>query len=102
MAIGAAGRPGAGVAMGPFWYRRIWYRKPPMGTLLAPSDGAAGLVTFHGGLERSGQVLGDSCGRLDLEILKQHPDRRQSLIMKRRACGWSDEFLMEVIAGLTC
>jgi hypothetical protein len=25
-----------------------------------------------------------------------------SLIMKRRACGWSDEFLMEVIGGLTC
>jgi hypothetical protein len=25
-----------------------------------------------------------------------------SLIMKRRACGWSDEFLMEVIGALTC
>src|SRR6516162_3332866 len=40
--------------------------------------------------------------RFTLSILKQHPDRRQSLIMRRRACGWSDEFLMEVIAGLTC
>ena len=40
--------------------------------------------------------------RFTLSILKQHPDRRQSLIMKRRACGWSDEFLMEVIGGLTC
>jgi predicted transposase YbfD/YdcC len=40
--------------------------------------------------------------RFTLSILKQHPDRRMSLIMKRRACGWSDEFLMEVISGLTC
>ena len=28
--------------------------------------------------------------RFTLSILKQHPDRRQSLIMKRRGCGWSD------------
>jgi predicted transposase YbfD/YdcC len=40
--------------------------------------------------------------RFTLSILKQHPDRRMSLIMKRRGCGWSDTFLMEVIAGLTC
>jgi predicted transposase YbfD/YdcC len=40
--------------------------------------------------------------RFTLSILKQHSDRRQSLIMRRRACGWSDEFLMEVITGLTC
>ena len=40
--------------------------------------------------------------RFTLTILKQHPDRRMSLIMKRRACGWSDEFLMEVIDALTC
>jgi predicted transposase YbfD/YdcC len=40
--------------------------------------------------------------RFTLSILKQHPDRRMSLIMKRRACGWSDGFLMEVIDGLTC
>jgi predicted transposase YbfD/YdcC len=40
--------------------------------------------------------------RFTLSILKQHPDRRQSLIMKRRACGWSDAFLMEVIGALTC
>jgi predicted transposase YbfD/YdcC len=40
--------------------------------------------------------------RFTLSILKQHPDRRMSLIMKRRACGWSEEFLMEVITGLTC
>src|SRR5947209_7904957 len=36
--------------------------------------------------------------RFTLSILKQHPDRRMSLIMKRRGCGWSDKFLMEVIA----
>jgi predicted transposase YbfD/YdcC len=40
--------------------------------------------------------------RFTLSILKQHPDRRMSLIMKRRACGWSDGFLMEVIGALTC
>jgi hypothetical protein len=40
--------------------------------------------------------------RFTLSILKQHPDRRQRLIMKRRGCGWSDTFLMEVIATLTC
>jgi predicted transposase YbfD/YdcC len=40
--------------------------------------------------------------RFTLSILKQHPDRRMSLIMRRRACGWSDGFLMEVITGLTC
>ena len=40
--------------------------------------------------------------RFTLSILKQHPDRRMSLIMKRRGCGWSDTFLMEVIGALTC
>ena len=40
--------------------------------------------------------------RFTLSILKQHPDRRMSLIMKRRGCGWSDKFLMEVISELTC
>ena len=35
--------------------------------------------------------------RFTLSILKQHPDRRMSLIMKRRGCGWSDKFLMEII-----
>jgi predicted transposase YbfD/YdcC len=38
--------------------------------------------------------------RFTLSILKQHPDRRQSLIMKRRSCGWSEKFLMEVINAL--
>ena len=51
------------------------------------------------------RVLGSNIAwlyRFTLSILKQHPDRRQSLIMKRRGCGWSDKFLMEVIAALTC
>ena len=38
--------------------------------------------------------------RFTLSILKQHPDRRMSLIMKRRGCGWSEKFLMEVINAL--
>ena len=51
------------------------------------------------------RVLGSNIAwlyRFTLSILKQHPDRRMSLIMRRRACGWSDEFLMEVITGLIC
>ncbi|HEX8203383.1 MAG TPA: ISAs1 family transposase [Isosphaeraceae bacterium] len=40
--------------------------------------------------------------RFTLSILKQHPDRRMSLIMKRRGCGWSEKFLMEVIDALPC
>ena len=40
--------------------------------------------------------------RFTLSILKQHPDRRMSLIMKRRGCGWSEKFLMEVIDALAC
>ena len=39
--------------------------------------------------------------RFALSLLKQHPGR-QSLVMKRRSCGWSDGFLMEVITGSTC
>ena len=39
--------------------------------------------------------------RFALSLLKQHPGR-QSLAMKRRSCGWSDTFLMEVITGSTC
>jgi len=39
--------------------------------------------------------------RFALSLLKQHPGK-QSLIMKRRSCGWSDVFLMEVVTGSTC
>jgi predicted transposase YbfD/YdcC len=63
-------------------------------------------VTFREDDSRARErVLGSNIAwlyRFTLSILKQHPDRRMSLIMKRRACGWSDEFLMEVIAALTC
>jgi predicted transposase YbfD/YdcC len=39
--------------------------------------------------------------RFVLSLLKQHPGR-QSLVMKRRSCGWSDDFLMEVATGSAC
>ena len=39
--------------------------------------------------------------RFALSLFKQHPGR-QSLVMKRRSCGWSDAFLMEVVTGSTC
>ncbi len=51
------------------------------------------------------RVLGSNISwlyRSTLSILKQHPDRRMSLIMKRRGCGWSDEFLMDAINALVC
>jgi predicted transposase YbfD/YdcC len=38
--------------------------------------------------------------RMTLSLLKQHPGR-QSVAMKRRRCGWSEAFLMEVITGST-
>jgi predicted transposase YbfD/YdcC len=38
--------------------------------------------------------------RLTLSLLKQHP-ARESLAMKRRSCGWSDDFLLEVLVGAT-
>ena len=39
--------------------------------------------------------------RFALSLLKQHPGR-QSVVMKRRSCGWSDAFLMEVVTRSTC
>jgi predicted transposase YbfD/YdcC len=36
--------------------------------------------------------------RFTLSLLKQHPGR-QSLVMKRRCCGWDENFLLEVLAG---
>lgn len=38
--------------------------------------------------------------RFTLSLLKQHP-ARTSLVMKRRSCGWDENFLMEVVAGAT-
>jgi predicted transposase YbfD/YdcC len=37
--------------------------------------------------------------RLTLSLLKQHPDQRNSIVMKRRSCGWNDDFLLEVLTG---
>jgi len=37
--------------------------------------------------------------RLTLSLLKQHPGKG-SIAKKRRACGWSDKSLMEVLAGI--
>jgi predicted transposase YbfD/YdcC len=38
--------------------------------------------------------------RLTLSLLKQHPGK-ESIVMKRRCCGWSDQFLLEVLTGAT-
>jgi len=38
--------------------------------------------------------------RFALSLLKQHPGG-QSVAMKRRSCGWSNAFLMEVVTGST-
>jgi predicted transposase YbfD/YdcC len=38
--------------------------------------------------------------RFALSLLKQHPGK-DSIAMKRRGCGWSDDFLLEVFAGTT-
>lgn len=36
--------------------------------------------------------------RLTLSLLKQHPGR-DSVVMKRNSCGWSDDFMLEVLTG---
>jgi predicted transposase YbfD/YdcC len=38
--------------------------------------------------------------RFTLSLLKQHPGK-DSIAMKRRSCGWSDDFLIEVLTGGT-
>jgi predicted transposase YbfD/YdcC len=38
--------------------------------------------------------------RFTLSLLKQHPGK-DSIVMKRRACGWSDDFLTEVLTAGT-
>jgi len=38
--------------------------------------------------------------RFGLSLLKQHPGK-DSVAMKRRACGWSDDFLLQVLTGIT-
>jgi predicted transposase YbfD/YdcC len=39
--------------------------------------------------------------RFTLSLLKQHPGR-ESVAMKRRGCGWSDTFLMQIVSGSIC
>lgn len=39
--------------------------------------------------------------RFALGLIKQHPDQKTSLVMKRRACGWSTDFLTEVLFGVS-
>jgi predicted transposase YbfD/YdcC len=36
--------------------------------------------------------------RLTLSLLKQHP-AKDSVAMKRRACGWNDEYMLQVLTG---
>jgi predicted transposase YbfD/YdcC len=38
--------------------------------------------------------------RFTLSLLKQHPDRT-SLVMKRRSCGWHENYLLKVLTGAT-
>ena len=38
--------------------------------------------------------------RLTLSLLKQHPGKG-SIVMKRRSCGWDENFMMEVLTGAT-
>jgi predicted transposase YbfD/YdcC len=38
--------------------------------------------------------------RFTLSLLKQHPGR-DSIVMKRRSCGWNEDFVMEVLSGAT-
>jgi predicted transposase YbfD/YdcC len=38
--------------------------------------------------------------RFALGLLKQHPDKKTSVAMKRRIAGWSTEFLAEVVFGV--
>lgn len=38
--------------------------------------------------------------RLTLSLLKQHPGR-DSVVMKRRSCGWNENFMLEVLTGIT-
>ena len=38
--------------------------------------------------------------RFTLSLLKQHPDRT-SIAMKRRSCGWDENYLLQTLTGLT-
>jgi hypothetical protein len=36
--------------------------------------------------------------RLTLSLLKQHPGRKR-IAMKRRSCGWNENYLLQVLSG---
>jgi predicted transposase YbfD/YdcC len=38
--------------------------------------------------------------RFTLSLLKQHPGK-DSIVMKRRSCGWNENFMLEVLTGAT-
>jgi len=38
--------------------------------------------------------------RFTLSLLKQHPSRK-SVVMRRNSCGWSEDFMLEVLTGAT-
>lgn len=38
--------------------------------------------------------------RFTLSLLKQHPSKH-SIVMKRRGCGWNENFMLEVLRGAT-
>jgi predicted transposase YbfD/YdcC len=38
--------------------------------------------------------------RFTLSLLKQHPGK-DSIVMKRRSCGWNENFMLEVLMGAT-
>lgn len=38
--------------------------------------------------------------RFLLSLLKQHPSK-ESVVMRRRACGWDENFLLQVLTGVT-
>ena len=38
--------------------------------------------------------------RFTLSLLKQHPGK-DSIVMKRRSCGWNENYLLEVLTGVT-
>jgi predicted transposase YbfD/YdcC len=38
--------------------------------------------------------------RLSLSLLKQHPSR-DSIVMKRRCCAWNENFMLQVLTGVT-
>jgi predicted transposase YbfD/YdcC len=40
----------------------------------------------------------DWLNRFGLSLLKQNPER-DSVVMKRRSCGWNDDFMLQVLTG---